>query len=338
MQFLESIFAAPADAGKFADITVPVWGWPMLIGVITAALLIDLFIFHRRAHVVEFREAAVESAGWIGLGLAFAGVIAWMFADQGKGTAAAMEYLSAYLIEKSLSVDNVFVWAVIFAHFGVPLEYQHRTLFWGIFGALVMRFVFIVAGVAVIERFEYLLVVFGVFLIYTGIKLLRSDGKPLDPGEMAALRLFRRLVPSTDEFDGQKMFTRRSGKLLATPLLAVLVVVEVADVIFAVDSVPAVLAISRARFIVFASNAFAILGLRALYFLLADMQNRFYYLKHAISAILVFVGVKMTLSLWMHLPTAAALGFIALALMLGVGASLLRSTGTVAATAPDDAQ
>lgn len=331
MLHISKFLAAPASAGNFADVIVPVWGWPMLIGVISAALLIDLYVFHREAHTVALREAAIESAAWIGLGLAFAGVIAWMFADQGKGTAAALDYLSAYLIEKSLSVDNVFVWAVIFAHFGVPLQYQHRTLFWGIFGALVMRFVFIVAGVAVIERFEALLVVFGVFLIYTGVKLLRSDGKPLDPGEMAALRWFRRLVPSTDELDGQKMFTRRSGKLLATPLLAVLVAVEVADVIFAVDSVPAVLAITRSRFIVFASNAFAILGLRALYFLLADMQNRFYYLKHSISAILVFVGVKMTVSLWLHLPTVAALGFIALALLLGVGASLLSSKADAAA-------
>ncbi|MQC24777.1 MAG: TerC family protein [Chloroflexi bacterium] len=320
-----NLLAEPASAGDFADVIVPAWGWPMLIGVITLALLIDLFVFHRQAHVIEIREAAIESAGWVGLGLAFSGVIWWMFADQGKGTAAALEYLSAYLIEKSLSVDNVFVWAVIFAHFGVPIEYQHRTLFWGIFGALVLRFVFIVAGVAVIERFEGLLLVFGVFLVYTGIKLLRADDKPIDPSQMAALRLFRRLVPSTTEFDGQKMFTRRSGKLLATPLLAVLVVVEATDVIFAVDSVPAVLAISRARFIVFASNAFAILGLRALYFLLADMQTRFYYLKHSISAILVFVGVKMTLSLWLHVPTAVALGFIALVLVLGVVASLRRT-------------
>ncbi|NDE20544.1 MAG: TerC/Alx family metal homeostasis membrane protein, partial [Actinobacteria bacterium] len=264
--------AATPGGGDFVDISVPAWAWPALIGVIAAALLVDLLVFHRKAHVVNLREAAIESAVWVGLGLAVTGVIYAMFAGQGEGSGASVEYLSAYLIEKSLSVDNVFVWAIIFSHFKVPREYQHRTLFWGIFGALVLRFVFIFVGTAVINRFTVLLLFFGLFLIYTGWKILRGEDEDTDPSETATMRLFRRVVPSVDHYDGQKMFTKIDGKRFATPLLAVLVVIEVSDVIFAVDSVPAVLAVSREQFIVFASNAWAILGLRALFFLLADMR------------------------------------------------------------------
>lgn len=309
--------------GSFADVDVPVWGWFLLVGAIVAALLVDLLVFHRRAHVVSLREAAVESAVWVGLGLAFTGVVAWMFAGQGQGSAPAVEYLSAYLIEKSLSVDNVFVWAVIFAHFAVPREYQHRTLFWGIFGALIMRFTFIAVGTAVIERFRFLLVIFGVFLVYTGWKIVTGHDKDTNPGDTRTMRLFRRFVPSVDHFDGQKMFTRLDGRRVATPLFAVLVVVEVTDVVFAVDSVPAVLAISHERFIVFASNAWAILGLRALFFLLADMRERFVYMPQTISALLVFVGAKMVGAWWdIHIPVAISLGIIVTFLVVGVLASL----------------
>jgi tellurite resistance protein TerC len=296
----------------------------MLIGVIAVALLVDLLVFHRKAHVVEIREAAIESAVWVGLGLAFTGVIAWMFSGQGEGGAAAVEYLSAYLIEKSLSVDNVFVWAVIFAHFAVPRQYQHRTLFWGIFGALVMRFVFIVVGTAVINRFKILLLIFGLFLMYTGWKIVSGKDEHTDPNDTKTMRLFRRFVPSVDHYDGQKMFTRVDGKRFATPLLAVLVIVEVTDVVFAVDSVPAVLAVSREQFIVFASNAWAILGLRALYFLLADMRERFVYMPHTISALLIYVGAKMTVA-WrgFHIPVAISLAIIVTFLATGVIASLV---------------
>lgn len=315
--------AATTGGGDFVDISVPAWAWPALVGVIAVALLVDLLVFHRKAHVVNLREAAIESAVWVGLGVAVTGVIYAMFAGQGEGSGASVEYLSAYLIEKSLSVDNVFVWAIIFSHFKVPREYQHRTLFWGIFGALVLRFVFIFVGTAVINRFTVLLLFFGLFLIYTGWKILRGEDEDTDPSETATMRLFRRVVPSVDHYDGQKMFTKVDGNRFATPLLAVLVVIEVSDVIFAVDSVPAVLAVSREQFIVFASNAWAILGLRALFFLLADMRERFVYMPQTISVLLIFVGAKMTLA-WreIHIPTLASLGVIVACLLVGVLASI----------------
>ena len=319
---MNMLFAASTGNENFVDVVVPSWGWPMLLVVIAGALMIDLLVFHRKAHVIGIREAAIESAVWIGLGLAFTGVIAWMFAGQGEGGSSAIEYLSGYLIEKSLSVDNVFVWAMIFAHFKVPREYQHRTLFWGIFGALVLRFVFIVVGVAVITRFQFLLLVFGIFLIYTGVKIFRSGDEESDPSEMRTMKLFRRFVPSVDHYDGQKMFTKVNGHRMATPLLAVLVVIEISDVIFAVDSVPAVLAVSREQFIVFASNAFAILGLRALYFLLADMRERFVYMPHTISVLLIYVGVKMSIATWYHIPVPISLGIIIGVLIVGILASV----------------
>ena len=321
---IDAVLSATTGDGSFADVVVPSWGWPLLLGTIVIALLVDLLVFHRKAHVVELREAAIESAVWVGLGLAFTGVIAWMFAGQGAGSAPAVEYLSAYLIEKSLSVDNVFVWAVIFSHFAVPRQYQHRTLFWGIFGALVMRFVFIAVGTAVIERFTILLVIFGIFLIYTGWKIVTGHDKDTNPNDTATMRLFRRFVPSVDHYDGQKMFTIENGRRVATPLLAVLVVVEVTDVVFAIDSVPAVLAISHEQFIVFASNAWAILGLRALFFLLADMRERFVYMPQTISALLIFVGAKMVVA-WrgIHVPVAISLAVIVLFLVTGVVASVV---------------
>ncbi|MFM7047010.1 MAG: TerC/Alx family metal homeostasis membrane protein [Actinomycetota bacterium] len=320
---LNGALSATSGDGSFANVEVPGWAWPMLLGTITVALLVDLLVFHRKAHVVQLREAAIESAVWVGLGLAFTGVIAWMFAGQGEGGAPAVEYLSAYLIEKSLSVDNVFVWAVIFSHFAVPRQYQHRTLFWGIFGALVMRFVFIAVGTAVIDRFKVLLVIFGLFLIYTGLKILTGHDKDTNPNDTATMKLFRRFVPSVDHYDGQKMFTIENGRRVATPLLAVLLVVEVTDVVFAVDSVPAVLAISHEQFIVFASNAWAILGLRALFFLLADMRERFVYMPQTISALLIYVGAKMVVA-WrgVHFPVAISLAIIVAFLVTGVVASI----------------
>jgi tellurite resistance protein TerC len=313
------LIASEALSQDFVDVVVPAWGWPMLLLVIAGLLLADLLLVHRKAHVVEMREAAIESAVWISFGLAFTFVIWGMFER-----AAAVEYISGYLIEKSLSVDNVFVWAMIFSHFNVPREYQHRTLFWGIFGALVMRFVFIVVGVAVIERFDFVLVFFGLFLLYTGVKVFSSGGEEhLDPSETRTMKLFHRFIPSTDEMDGQKLITRVNGRRLATPLMAVLVVIEVSDVIFAVDSVPAVLAVSHEQFIVFSANSFAILGLRALYFLLADLRERFVYLKHAISLLLVFVGLKMIVGQWYHLPTAVSLTVIVTILFVAIVASVV---------------
>jgi tellurite resistance protein TerC len=311
------VAAGDSSGGGKVDLQIGGWHWPVLIGLLATMLLVDILVIHRKAHVVHTREAAIESAVWIGIGLLFGVLMLWEF-----GGAAAGEYMGGYLIEKSLSVDNVFVWAVLFAHFRVPAQYQHRVLFWGIFGALAMRLGFIFAGVAIINAFKFTLVLFGLFLLYSGIKLLRADEDSFDPSDSRAMRIFHRFVPSTDELDGQKMFTRVNGRRLATPLLAVLVMVEITDVIFAVDSVPAVLAVTGEQYIAFASNAFAILGLRALYFLLADMRDRFQYLQTGLGVILSFVGVKMTISYWWHMPIAASLSVIGLILTVSIVASV----------------
>jgi tellurite resistance protein TerC len=315
---VSSVFVgATSDSGGKVDIDVSGWHWPMLVGIIAALLLVDILVVHRNAHEVHTREAAIESAVWISFGFIFALFVWWEF-----GSPAAGEYMGGYLIEKSLSVDNVFVWAVLFAHFKVPKMYQHRVLFWGIFGALAMRVGFIFAGVAIINAFKVTLILFGLFLLYSGIKLLQTHDEGFDPSQSRAMRIFHRFVPSTDELDGQKMFTVKNGKRLATPLLAVLVLVEITDVIFAIDSVPAVLAVTNETYIAFASNAFAILGLRALYFLLADMRDRFRFLQTGLGIILAFVGIKMTISYWWHMPIAISLSFIALVLAVSIFASL----------------
>ena len=311
--------SAGSSSGK-VDLTIEGWHWPVLLGVIGAMLLVDILVVHKNAHEIHTKEAAIESAVWISVGLLFGLVMLWEF-----GSAAAGEYMGGYLIEKSLSVDNVFVWAVLFTHFQVPKMYQHRVLFWGIFGALAMRVGFIFAGVAIINSFKITLILFGLFLLYSGIKLLQTHDDGFDPAKSKAMKVFHRFVPSTDELDGQKLWTRVNGKRLATPLLAVLVLVEITDVIFAVDSVPAVLAVTNEQYIAFASNAFAILGLRALYFLLADMRDRFQYLQTGLGVILAFVGIKMTLSYWWHMPIAASLSVIAMILTVSIVASL-RST------------
>ncbi len=305
---------------NFVDLDVHLWQWGALLAFIALLLVIDLVVFHKEAHDVETKEAAIESVIWVSIGLAFTFVIWWGFSG-----AAAGEYISGYLIEKSLSVDNVFVWALIFSFFKVPGKFQHRVLFWGIFGALVLRAIFIFAGVALIQKFEWVLYFFGAFLLYTAFKLIRGDDEEMDPGSSPVLKLIKKVVPSTDQMDGQKLFTRISGKRLATPLFAVLVLVEATDVIFAVDSVPAVLAVSHEQFIVFSSNAFAILGLRALYFLLADLHARFSYLQEGLAIILAFVGIKMIIAqkpIEYHIPTWLSLLVIALVLTVSISISL----------------
>ena len=272
-------------------------------------LIFDLLAVHKTAHVITIKEAAIESAIWISIGLAF-GVVMILW----QGGQAAGEYYAGFLIEKSLSVDNVFVWAVIFSFFAVPRQYQFRVLFWGIFGALVLRAVFIFAGVSLIEKFDWILYVFGAFLLYTAVKIARHDeSKQVDYNKNIAMRIVRKLVPTTDEYDGQKLFTLENAKRVATPLFTVLVLIEATDVVFAVDSVPAILAVSRETFIVFASNAFAILGLRSLYFLLGGMQGKFRYLNLGLGVILAFVGVKMLLigePFEIHMPTWLSLSVI----------------------------
>lgn len=322
------LLASGESSGSFVDIDVSPAAWGILIGVILVLLLVDLLVLHREAHDIDTKEAAIESAGWITVGLLF-GAAVWVV----WGGKAGGEYYAGYLIEKSLSVDNVFVWAVIFSYFAVPRRYQHRVLFWGIFGALVLRAVFIFAGVALIERFDWVLYVFGAFLVFTAIRLARQKEEEVHPERNPVLALVRRVVPSTTEYDGQKLFTRVHGRRLATPLFAVLVLIEATDVVFAVDSVPAVLAVSQEPYIVFSSNAFAILGLRSLYFLLADMHGRFEYLNDGLAVILGFVGIKMILTEWYHIPTWFSLTFIALVLTAAVLLSLRKNRRDVAVVA-----
>lgn len=309
--------AAEQTKTNFVEFDVPGWVWLSLVVGIAVLLIADVLILHRRPHVIGLKEATIESAVWISIGLAFAVV---MFFWHGGG--AASEYLAGYLIEKSLSVDNVFVWAVIFNYFAVPREYQFRVLFWGIFGALVLRAIFIFAGVALIENFDWILYVFGGFLLFTAFRIARHEDAEVHPDKNPVLRVIRRLIPSTTEYDGQHLFTRKTGRLLATPLFAVLVLIETTDVVFAVDSIPAVLAISHHPFIVFSSNAFAILGLRSLYFLLAGMAGRFRYLNLGLGVILGFVGVKMLISGVYHLPTWISLTVITVILTITIVASL----------------
>lgn len=314
---------AATDSGSdnFVSFDVPLWVWLALTSAIAVMLIADLLLVHRTAHVISIKEAAIESTIWISIGLLF-GVIMLVW----QGSQAGSEYYAGFLIEKSLSVDNVFVWAVIFSFFAVPREFQFRVLFWGIFGALVLRAIFIFAGVSLIERFDWVLYIFGAFLLYTAVKIARHDeDKEVDYSQNVAMRLVRRFVPTSDTYDGQKLFTRRNGRRLATPLFAVLILIEATDVVFAVDSVPAVLAVSREPFIVFASNAFAILGLRSLYFLLGGMQGKFRYLNVGLGVILAFVGIKMLLigePFEVHLPTFVSLGFIAAVLTAAIVASL----------------
>lgn len=314
---LLGLVASEEAERNFADITVQPWHWVALLALIVALLLVDLLVVHREAHDITTREAAIESAVWIGVGLSF-GLAVWAL----FGGAATGEYYAGYLIEKSLSVDNVFVWALIFSHFMVPPKYQHRVLFWGIFGALLLRFVFIFLGAEAIQRFDWVLYVFGAFLLFTAFKLIFGGDDHVDLEHSRTLKIIHRFVPMTDELDGQKLFTVRNAKRVATPLFAVLLLLEATDVLFAVDSVPAVLAVSREQFIVFASNAFAILGLRALYFLLADMHARFSYLQQGLAIILAFVGVKMLVHRWYHIPTWLSLVVIALVLVASIGFSL----------------
>jgi tellurite resistance protein TerC len=318
-----SLLLAASDAveDNFASFDVPIWAWLTLVGVIVVLLVLDLLLVHRTPHVISIKEAAIESTIWVSIGLLF-GVVMLVW----QGGQAGGEYYAGFLIEKSLSVDNVFVWAVIFSFFAVPREYQFRVLFWGIFGALVLRGIFIFAGVALIEKFEWILYVFGAFLLYTAVKIARhDDSKHVDYNNNLAMRLVRRLVPTTDQYDGQKLFTRINARRFATPLFAVLILIEATDVVFAVDSVPAVLAVTREPFIVFASNAFAILGLRSLYFLLGGMQGKFRYLNVGLGVILGFVGIKMLLigePFEFHLPTPISLGFIAAVLTVSIVISL----------------
>ena len=298
--------------------TVGLWiGFNLLV---VALLAIDLGVFHRRAHAVSIKEAALWSIVWIALALAFnVAVYFW------QGAETALEFFTGYLLEKSLSVDNLFVFVLIFSAFKVPALYQHRVLFWGVLGALVMRGLFIVIGAALLEQFHWIIYVFGVFLIFTGIRMATQRDEELHPEQNPIVKWGRRFLPMTSGYEGARFFVRRAGKWLATPLLLVLLVVETTDVVFAVDSIPAIFAITRDPFIVYTSNVFAILGLRALYFVLAGAVAQFHYLKLGLSAILVFVGAKMALTDFYKIPVTLSLGVIAAILSAAMLASMWRA-------------
>jgi tellurite resistance protein TerC len=294
--------------------------WAVFFGFVALFLGLDLFVFHRDAHAVTMREAAAWSAVWVALGLAFAGLV-WFW----QGGTAAGEYLAGYLIEKSLSIDNIFVFALLFAAFGVPAAYQHRVLFWGVVGAIALRAVFIVAGAALLETFHWVIFVFGALLVVTGVKMALKRHDAVHPERNPVLQLARRFMPMSSEYHGQRFFIRDAGRIVATPLLAVLIAVETTDVIFAVDSIPAIFAVTRDPFLVVTSNVFAILGLRALYFLLAGMMHRFVYLKYGLAAILVFVGMKMLVIDVYKVPIWASLVVIATVVVVSVVASLRKT-------------
>ena len=295
------------------------WMWAAFTGLVLTMLALDLGVFHRNAHEVGMREAAVWSVVWVALALAFNGWLTTSF-----GAQRGMEFLTGYLIEKALAVDNIFVFLIIFASFKVPAAYQHRVLFWGILGALVMRALFIFAGAALLMRFHWVIYVFGAFLLLTGLKLLwQRDSEP-HPERNPLFRLFTRLVPSVPEYHGSRFTVRQHGKWFATPLLLVLVLIEFTDLVFAVDSIPAIFAVTRDPFIVYTSNIFAILGLRAMFFLLAGVMDRFAYLKVGLSFVLMFVGTKMVLMDVYKIPIGVSLATIAAILGASVLFSLLR--------------
>jgi tellurite resistance protein TerC len=290
--------------------------WVAFLALIAALLFIDLGILHRRAHAIGRREALIMSAIWISLALIFnAGVFIF------RGTEDGIEWLTGYVVEESLSIDNVFVFLLIFSTFGVPAKYQHRVLFWGIFGAIVMRAILIGFAGVLVHSFHFVIYIFGAFLILTGIRFLRSEEEVPSLDSNPLVRVARRFFPVTNEYDGQKLFTRHRGKLMATPLLLVLLLIESSDLVFAVDSVPAIYAITRDPFIVYTSNIFAILGLRSIYFVLAGYLAGMKYLKPGLAAVLVFVGTKMLLADLYHIPPLASLLVILAILSVAFGAS-----------------
>jgi tellurite resistance protein TerC len=301
---------------------VPIAAWVAVTALILGVLMLDLFVFHRNAHEISMKEAGLTSAVWVALGLSFGGVI-WYT----SGGTYAGEYLAGYLIEKSLSVDNIFVFALLLGYFNVPAKYQHRVLFWGVLGALVFRAIFIALGAALLENFHWTIYVFGAFLVITGVKMATHSGGEVHPEKNFVLKAVRKVIPITNEYEGQRFFVKKGVKRYATPMFAVLIAVETTDVLFAVDSIPAIFAITDEPFLVFTSNAFAILGLRALYFLLAGAMNRFIYLKVGLAAVLVFVGAKMLLSEVYHFPIWGSLLAIATMLAVSVMASLRATRG-----------
>jgi tellurite resistance protein TerC len=307
-----------------------IWLWVGFNLFVLAMLALDLGVFHRKSHSVSGKEALLWSLVWISLSLVFNAVI-YFFWDRMMPESnytnreAALAFLTGYLIEKSLSVDNIFVFILIFSYFAVPAKYQHHVLFWGILGALVMRGALIVLGAALLDKFHWIIYVFGAFLIFTGIRMAWHHDENVEPDKNPVVKFFRKFMPVTDKFEKDKFFVRHAGKLMATPLFLILLVVESTDLVFAVDSIPAIFAVTQDPFIVYTSNVFAILGLRALYFLLADVMDKFHYLKYGLAAVLTFVGTKMVIVDFYKIPTAMSLGVVAGILTLSILASLWKA-------------
>jgi len=320
---------------------IPVWVWGAFLTLVVVILGLDLGVFHRSAHEVKMKEALTWSAVWMGLAMAFGAVIFTQWQNinptsTSSNSEAGLAFITGYFVEWALSVDNLFVFLLVFSYFQVPTIYQHRVLFWGIMGALVFRAAFIMAGSVLLERFHWTMILFGAFLIFTAVKMITSKGKKMDPSKNPLVLLTRRFLPVTPEYHGPKFFTRIGGKLWVTPLFLALILVEFTDVVFAIDSVPAIFAITREPFIVFTSNVFAILGLRSLFFALSGLMQTFHYLHYGLSAILMFVGGKMLYGyiekdVWTHLPSLPAwlsLPIILSLLAISVGYSLLRPPTT----------
>lgn len=298
---------------------VNIWFWIGFNVFVLALLLLDLGVFHRHDHAISVKEASIWTVIWISLALIFNAAI-YFYA----GPEPALQFLTGYLIEKSLSVDNIFVFVMLFSYFSVPVEYQHRVLFWGILGALVMRGLLIGVGAFLIAQFHWIIYIFGAFLIFTGIRMaLQKEEEEVSVESNVMVKMLRRVMPITEGYHGHDFFVRQAGRLFATPLLVVLLVVETTDLIFALDSIPAIFAVTTNAFLVYTSNVFAILGLRSLYFLLAGVVTKFRFLKLGLSAILAFVGTKMLVESFYHIPIGLSLGVIAAILAISIGASLL---------------
>ena len=316
-----------------------IWLWIGFNLFVLAMLALDLGVFHRKSHAVSTKEAITWSLVWISLSLVFNAVIYFFWDRMMPGSSytnseAALAFFTGYLIEKSLSVDNIFVFILIFSFFAVPAAYQHRVLFWGILGALIMRGTLIAVGAALLKEFHWVIYVFGVFLIYTGIRMARHQDEEMQPDKNPVVKFFRRFMPVTETFEADNFFIRRAGTLMATPLFLILLIVESTDLVFAVDSIPAIFAVTQEPFIVYTSNVFAILGLRALYFLLANVMDKFQYLKLGLSAVLTFIGVKMVIVDLYHIPVGASLLVVAGILTISILASLWKGRRTTSDLTP----
>lgn len=339
---MTTLFASASAASSSSASSAPTWLWLVFAASVIFFLALDLFVMHRGAHRISLKEALWANALWVAIGLGFGLVVLWQLGGQSAG-----EYYAGYLLERALSVDNVFVFAVIFAYFAVPAKLQNGVLFWGLVMALFMRAGFILLGAAMIERYDWVIYFFGILLIYTGIRMAKHDVGETDPSKNIALRGLRRLMPVSRSYHGERYFVRPSeigsderfdkgrrpgqrgllGTLVATPLAAAILVVAATDLVFAIDSIPAIFAVTNDKFIIYTSNAFALLGMRALYFLLADAMDRFVYLQLGLAVVLVFVGVKFMLSDVWHVPIGLSLGFIVLAAGGSIVWSLLATRG-----------